>query len=236
MTERLAVVAPVYNEASAIAPVLASWLPCLRATGAAVTVYAIDDGSTDGSGELLDELARDHSELVVIRQPNAGHGRACLRGYRSALADGAHWVLQIDTDGQCDPSYFASMWRLRDGHRAVYGYRARRDDGVHRLLISRAVSLLVLATMHVWVRDPNVPYRLIHRDLLARDLCRLADDTPLPNVALAALHADEIAWVPIRFLRRTAGVSHRSFVAMARLAPSLARGLRDVRARRGAAL
>jgi glycosyltransferase involved in cell wall biosynthesis len=226
--ERLWVVIPVYNEEHAVAGVLADWAACLRGLGA--TICVVDDGSTDGTAAAIAKVAIP--ELVVIAQDNRGHGRACLRGYRAALDAGADWVLQVDSDGQCDPRYFARVWARREPGRAVYGFRAWRADGVHRWLMSRAVSAIVAATLHVWVPDPNVPYRLIHRELLRRDLPLVTDDTTLPNVALAALHAREIAWVPIGFRRRTAGSTKTDLAATIRLVPGLVTGLRNVRARR----
>jgi hypothetical protein len=53
----------------------------------------------------------------------------------------------------------------------------------------------------------------------------VTDDAPLPNIALAALHAREITWVPIRFLRRTAGASTVRPAVFARLGLALARDL-----------
>ena len=50
------------------------------------------------------------------------------------------YVFQIDSDGQCDPRYFASLWRLREQFTVVYGVRTTRDDGLARVLISRSAA------------------------------------------------------------------------------------------------
>jgi glycosyltransferase involved in cell wall biosynthesis len=222
-------VIPIYDEELAIAQVVREWIPVLRATGATVVVRIIDDGSRDGTPAVLADLSREFPELSVHRQPNAGHGPACLRGYRDALADGADWIFQIDSDGQCDPQYFPQLWALREQHRAVYGVRTRRDDGLQRWMISRVVSTVVFATMGRWVRDANVPYRLMHRDVLADAVRFVSDDVPLLNIVIAALQIGDVAWVPIRFLRRIAGQPKLSIVAMAGHAPRLIRALREVR-------
>jgi dolichol-phosphate mannosyltransferase len=226
---KLWVIIPVYDEELAIGKVLRDWLPVLRATGATLVVRVIDDGSTDGTPAVLAGVAREAPELSVDAQSNAGHGRACLRGYREALLAGADWILQIDSDGQCDPRYFAKMWELREHHRAIYGRRTRRDDGMHRWMISRVVSTVVWMTMGRWVRDANVPYRLMHRDVLAHALRFVSDDVPLPNIAIAALQAPDVVWVPIRFLRRIAGESKLDLGSFVAHAPRLIRALRKVR-------
>jgi len=226
---KLWVVIPVYDEELAIAQVLREWVSVLRATGATLVVRVIDDGSRDRTPAVLAELAREIPELSVHTQANAGHGPACLRGYRDALAAGADWIFQIDSDGQCDPRYFARMWEMRDHHRAIYGVRTRRDDGIQRWLISRVVSTVVWGTMRRWVRDANVPYRLMHRDVLADALRFVSDDVPLPNIAIAALQIGDVAWVPIRFLRRIAGQPKLGMRAMVERAPPLVRALARIR-------
>ena len=59
---------------------------------------------------------------------------------KMAIEDGFDYILQIDSDGQCDPQYLASFWTLRD-YAPIFGYRTSRDDGKQRWWISRVVSL-----------------------------------------------------------------------------------------------
>jgi hypothetical protein len=89
--------------------------------------------------------------------------QTCLEGYRQAAAMGAAYVLQIDSDGQCDPRYFSSLWRLREQFTVVNGVRATRDDGLARVFVSR-VLLLLLVAFRVNCRDANSPYRLMMTD------------------------------------------------------------------------
>jgi dolichol-phosphate mannosyltransferase len=129
----LAAVIPVYNEQANLAALAAEWLPALRALDAPFAVWFIDDGSTDASPEILQQLANaDPEHIRRVRQTNQGHGAACRRGYECALAAGAEWVLQIDSDGQCDPAYLGEFWRRRLEAACVFGDRRRRGDGWHR--------------------------------------------------------------------------------------------------------
>lgn len=217
---QLFVFAPAYNEEGSIRQVVQEWIDALRRLGVPATFLVLDDGSTDGTAAILEALRGVTPELQVLRQPNRGHGPTCTLGYQRALASGAEWIFQIDSDGQCDPSYFPSLWAARPSAEAVFGFRVRRDDGWSRLAISRILSSLVLALTGTWVKDSNVPYRLIHRPLLERMLPRIPTDARFPNVLLAIAITRESApiWLPIRFRQRSAGTSTVNLGKMAHFA------------------
>src|SRR4051812_11683328 len=103
----LIAVMPVYNEEAGITKVAGDWLHAFGRAGISHCLIAINDGSRDQTLPLLKQCAADFpGRLLVIDQPNAGHGKSCRRGYERALEEGTPWVLQIDSDGQCDPAYF----------------------------------------------------------------------------------------------------------------------------------
>lgn len=205
--ETLRVVMPVFDEEASIERVLDEWLPALRALETPFRLLAIDDGSRDRTPEILARLAAANPELEVHRKANSGHGPSCLQGYRLALAAGAGWVLQLDSDGQCDPAYLGDLWSARLDRPAVFGYRRRRDDGLARWAISRLLSLVAWLAGGTWVRDANVPYRLMRRDALERALDAFPDDVDLVNVLLALRLERGVGlhWVPIRFRVRHGG-------------------------------
>ena len=111
----------------------------------------------------------------------------------------------------------------------MYGFRYKRDDGLKRLLISRALTWFVYAATGAWVRDANVPYRLMHVSTVAQRLALIPDEASLSNVFLAALqeHYDGIDWVDIRFHKRRGGHSSLKPAALLRNAPQLYRQLRQ---------
>src|SRR5580692_2716366 len=106
----LAVVIPVYNEQDNLIPLLQDWQPVFQETRVPYLLIFIDDGSTDNSLRLLEQVS--DPAVRVITQPNSGHGPAVLRGYRLALD--AEWVFQIDSDHQLDPGAFQDLWSNRD--------------------------------------------------------------------------------------------------------------------------
>jgi glycosyltransferase involved in cell wall biosynthesis len=234
VTPELFIVMPAYNEEASVALVVEEWLPVLRETvGGPFVFCALNDGSKDRTLACLQELAAKHPEVLVVDKPNSGHGQTCLEGYRRALTAGAKWVFQMDSDGQCDPRYFPALWAARLDSPVVYGYRARRDDGLPRYLISRVVSGVTLAATGTWVRDANVPYRLMHAETLAG----LVDDVPkdfhLANIMLAALHQERhgIRWLDIGFRQRFGGVPSVKAYSFAKQGMKLFQQLRAARAR-----
>lgn len=234
---RLWVVMPVFNEEAAVAEVFAEWLPALRRLGVEFRVLAVNDGSTDSTPELLRAIAGANPEVDVHDRPNSGHGQSCAHGYRIALQRGADWVLQLDSDGQCDARFLPALWQASASHPVVFGHRLRRDDGWARWCISRAVSLVGVVAAGTWAADANVPYRLMRRDALERALAELPADFRLVNVLLALRFQRDggIRWIPIRFRRRFGGSPSLAASAFARQGVMLFRQLRQefgARARR----
>lgn len=204
----LAVVIPVHNEERCVEPVIEDWCAALAAAGVRHHLLVVDDGSTDGTAERLEALRRRHRTMTVVHQPKTGHGQACLAGYRYALATRAPWVLQVDSDGQCDPARFPALWRERAAP-AVLGCRVRREDGALRALGSIAIRTMVRVAAGASVRDANVPYRLVRSDVLAAAIRDLPADFVLANVLLAAILrlglGPRLRYVDIVFRRRLAG-------------------------------
>lgn len=163
MTERLSIVVPVYNEAGSIARLIVDLDRAILARLPSAEIIVVDDASTDGSAALLDRLAETHSRLHVEHGPrNLGHGPTVCRAID--LSSGG-WIFQLDSDLQCDVDDFWLLWDRRQGAELVLGVRAARRDPRHRLLLSRASSAAVGLLGGRRIRDPNVPFRLIRREL-----------------------------------------------------------------------
>lgn len=200
---------PVYNEEASIRKSVGEWFREIENWTDNFVFLCIDDGSTDDTPRILRQLSdRLGSRLEVVSHPNRGHGQTCLEGYREACSRGASCVLQVDSDGQCDPQYFFRLWRMRDKAEVVYGVRRRRDDGWRRVLASFVLRTTLLAAAGVHCADANVPYRLMRTRGLEDEISKIPGDFFLANVALAVL-LRRAGWshahVPIRFRERYGG-------------------------------
>ncbi|MFH5805339.1 glycosyltransferase family 2 protein [Alienimonas sp. DA493] len=107
---------PVYNEVTHLRPVLG------EVRRYADAILAVDDGSTDGSGPLLDELAAEWAEeegcceLVVLHQPeNRGYGAALVAAFDAAVDLGYDRLVTIDCDGQHQPALIPDLAAALDG-------------------------------------------------------------------------------------------------------------------------
>lgn len=202
---------PVFNEQDSIAGVVDEWMHELRRWLDDFLLLAIDDGSKDLSVErLLEARARHGGRMEIRSRQNKGHGATCLEGYREAFARSIPWVFQIDSDGQCDPRFFERIWQKRDDCDVAYGRRVWRDDGIFRMAATWLLKLVLLALEGVSCTDPNSPYRLMRTRSLAGRLDAI-ESVQLANVALAVLLRRDPdmrhAAVPIRFRKRSGGVS-----------------------------
>ena len=230
----LAVVMPVYNEEANIAAVVGEWIAELQRLGISFVMLPVNDGSRDGTGPALEKLAAQFpGVLAPIGKANAGHGRACRTGYDAAVQSGVAWTLQIDSDGQCDPGFFAGFWSAREQADAVFGVRATRDDGFSRVLISATCRAAASLLTGIDLRDANVPYRLVRTAKLQAALARIPTDFDMQNVALTvALKRDKSvrwAYAPIHFRNRQGGTNSINLKSISRMGWRMLRDMRRVK-------
>jgi dolichol-phosphate mannosyltransferase len=229
----LATVMPIYNEAANIASVLCEWFVALDKVTPNFVLYAINDGSKDRTGIVLNSLSCEFGpRLCVVNKKNSGHGRSCREGYELALAKGAEWILQIDSDGQCDPAFFKTLYDERAAYDCVFGYRRTRDDGFGRLIISYCYRVLLWLLTGTYLKDANVPYRLIRARTLQRALRRIPSDFDLQNIALtvALKREPELRWnhLPIHFRARQGGENSINYRKIAKMGLHFLRDFRRI--------
>jgi dolichol-phosphate mannosyltransferase len=198
---------PVYNEEEAVSNVIEEWYKAFTGTKLSFTFCILNDGSKDNTLNLLKKYETKYPRIKLIDKPNTGHGQTCVYGYKLALENEADWIFQIDSDGQCDPQYFPQFVALAKDHKAIYGLRKTRDDGFKRVFISKFVRLFTLVATGQWVRDANVPYRLIHESIMKNIAYKVPPDFHLANIYVSVLtnKQEKIKWVNIHFKDRSGG-------------------------------
>ncbi len=180
----LSVVMPVYNEAMYLRSTVEGWIKVLRGLHDPFEFLVFDDGSTDGSGEILDECSLDFPELHVEHRGNRGHGLALREGYETAVGE---WVFQTDSDDEVPCGEFDQLWPLRDEFDFVTGRRVGRKSRFARRVISWCARIGVRLFFGSGVRDVNSPFRLMRATFLRTSLQWVPKDTFAPNIHLTGL-------------------------------------------------
>ncbi|MBN1793582.1 MAG: glycosyltransferase family 2 protein [Candidatus Omnitrophica bacterium] len=210
-TNELAVIIPVYNEADGVEKNIGDWIRALSRLGIRYRIFAINDGSTDATGAILEKIAQRHERIDIIHKQNEGHGTAILQGYRIALKKGYPWIFQTDSDGQFYEADFENVWRNRKSFDCIIGYRYKRNDSFSRLLVSGVLRQLIFLLWGRKIADANSPYRLMRHEFLKETLERIPEGTFAPNIFLSVLghmqRGVKMLEIPVRHKRRICGCS-----------------------------
>jgi len=180
----LYIVIPAYNEEENISRVVKDWYPVLSEAGPQSRLVILNDGSKDNTLKILQSLEEEYPQLQVVDKDNSGHGGTVLFGYRYALAQGADFVFQTDSDGQTDPKEFAAFWNQRDVYDFQIGHRNKREDGISRIFVTKILKLVTWISFGVAIPDVNTPFRLMKREALDKALKPVPADYFLSNVIL----------------------------------------------------
>jgi dolichol-phosphate mannosyltransferase len=214
------VVLPTYDEAENVVPMIEAVLRVADASGIAMRVLVVDDGSPDGTADLADAVAAHEPRVAVLRRDaKQGIGPAYRAGFRRALDGGAGVVVEMDCDFSHDPEALPRLIAATATADLVLGSRYVRGGGVARWgplrrAISRAGCLYALAVLGVGVRDLTVGFKCFRREVL--------EAIPLDQVTAAGYGFQiemtyramvlgfRVAEIPITFTERVHGTSKMS--------------------------
>jgi dolichol-phosphate mannosyltransferase len=214
---------PTYNEAENIEAIVAAAGEVLAAASPqGHRVLVVDDGSPDGTGQIADRLAARHAWVQVMhRTEKNGIGPAYLAGFKHALADGAGYVMEMDSDFSHDPADLARLLEaVRAGADLALGSRyvpggGVSDWGLLRRFISEGGSTYARIVLGLKVRDLTGGFKCFRRAVLETiELDRVRSRGYAFQVELtyrAAQGGFRIVEVPIVFRDREQGESKMSW-------------------------
>lgn len=161
----ISAVFPAYNDGGTIASMVAAAWVALHQVAEDFEIIVVNDGSSDYTSIVLEEMAVRYSELRVITHPhNQGYGAALQTGFSAATKD---WVFYTDGDSQYNPLELINLVAaLRDGVDVVNGYKLNRNDSWMRAVIGRAYHYFVKFLFGIHIRDVDCDFRLIPRRIL----------------------------------------------------------------------
>jgi dolichol-phosphate mannosyltransferase len=214
---------PTFDEAENIELIVAAALEVLGAASPdGFRILVVDDDSPDGTGRIADRLATEHEEVEVLhRTVREGLGPAYIAGFQHALARGAGYVFEMDSDFSHDPKDLARLLAAvrDDGADVALGSRYVRggavvDWGIVRRIVSRGGSLYAAAVLGLPVRDLTGGFKCFRAEVLrAIDLPSVRAQGYAFQVELtnrAVRRGFRVVEVPITFRDRVRGQSKMS--------------------------
>lgn len=163
------VVVPVYNESESLPELLRQISAVSDAKSYAIQVLFVDDGSSDGSWEVIEELSRQDARVLGIRlRRNFGKAAALSAGFEAA----AHpFVVTMDGDLQDDPAEIPRLLGQIDRERGgafdvVSGWKQVRHDPLHKTAPSKIFNWLVSTITGVKLHDHNCGLKAYRREVL----------------------------------------------------------------------
>lgn len=172
----MSVVVPARNEADGLPQLVGEIASALRPLCDAgedrrfrlegFEILIVNDGSTDRTPEVLEELCEAYPELREVRlRANVGQSGATAAGFRAAK--GA-WIATLDADLQNDPADLEVLWRKLPGYDVALGWRLKRQDTWLRRLVSRWANRVRNAALGQSIRDTGCSVRIFPRELALR--------------------------------------------------------------------
>ncbi len=201
----LSVVVPLYNERDNVDPLVERVTAAMEELGKPWELVVVDDGSTDGSGERLDELARTHPRLTVLHLAvNSGQSAAMDCGFSLTRGE---YVAFLDADLQTFPEDIPALLSqlIDEGVDAVVGIREQRKDSWWRRFSSSFANGVRNWLTREDIVDTGCPLKVFRGDAI-RSICPF-DGYHRFLPTLLKMEGYTVRQVPVRHTARTAGTS-----------------------------
>lgn len=199
---------PAYNDAGTIGSMVVQTVLALEQVSDDFEVLVVQNGSTDNTREVVDEIASHYPGIVraLHYDKPLGYGGALRVGFQESRKD---WVFYTDADAQYDPSELTLLVaHIDDTVGLINGWKIERNDPVYRIVIGRMYQYTIKAFFHLRLKDVDCDFRLIRRSVLER--IRLHTDTGAICVELMRkIQSTDVPMkeVPVHHYHRTYGRS-----------------------------
>ncbi|HTU89561.1 MAG TPA: glycosyltransferase [Gemmataceae bacterium] len=218
----LSLVLPAYNEEAGIRQAVEEACEALGELTSAYEVLVVDDGSCDGTADLVAEIAAERRQVRLLRhERNRGYGAALRSGFAAARFER---VAFTDADCQFHLADLGRLLPLSDRYPLVVGWRQRRQDSWRRCVLSCGYNLLTRALLGTRVRDCDCALKVFQRDVLPDLLPET--NTFFVNAEIltkARQRGLEVAEVGVRHRPRLCGQSKVSLFEVPRIFATLLR-------------
>jgi glycosyltransferase involved in cell wall biosynthesis len=210
--DRVAIIMPVYNEADTIENTLRELYGKIVKRMDNVGIWVFEDGSTDGTKEVIEKLAIEFPGLrAKMTKQKKGYPRAMKEAFLSIDSSEYDYVITIDSDGQYEPNDFFKLWRImqRDSPDIVMGRRTSRKEPLYRRFLSQGLRILEGLMFQLQCKDVTSAMRLMRVEVahhIAKEICYSKYNFWLEFTARMALKNYRVVETPIMYRERL-GVS-----------------------------
>ena len=215
--ERALVIVPTYNERENIRRLVDA---VLRQDGR-LEMLIVDDGSPDGTGEIVAELEASDRRVHLLERPKKmGLGTAYIAGFRWALERDYQYILEMDADFSHDPAHLPQFLRAIEDADLVIGSRYQQGRvtvvnwPIGRLILSYSANLYARAVTGLPVWDTTAGFKCFRRSVLeAIDFSQVRSNGYAFQIEMhfrAWKRGFRLTEIPIVFVDRTEGTSKMS--------------------------
>lgn len=163
MLKSISVFFPAYNDAGTISTMIIRAAQTLAEVTDDYEIIVINDGSTDDTGRVLDEMAKHYPTKLRVfhRTQPSGYGGVLRAGFLAAQKE---WVFYTDGDAQYDARELALLVNaVSKDVDMVQGYKIKRHDPFHRVIIGVLYQYFVKIIFGLSIRDVDCDFRLMRR-------------------------------------------------------------------------
>lgn len=164
---KVSVLVPIYNVEQYLPECLDSL--CTQ-TLKNIEIICINDGSTDASGAILDEYAKNNSNIVVINKKNSGYGDSMNRGLEVATGE---YIGIVESDDYIDANGFEKLYELAkktdaDIVKANYYYHSNDKDEIHEVVKNQKLNKAITISddYSILIEEPGIWSAIYRRDFL----------------------------------------------------------------------
>jgi dolichol-phosphate mannosyltransferase len=214
---RALVIVPTYNERENISRLIETVL----AQDPRVEILVVDDGSPDGTSEIVDRIITTNRRVHIHRRPKKlGLGTAYIAGFRWAIERKYDLIMEMDADFSHDPAHIPQFLRAAEAADVVLGSRYREGKvtiinwPISRLILSYSANVYARVVTGLPVWDATGGFKCFHRKVLeAIDLNSVKSNGYAFQIEMsfrAWKRGFKIVEIPIIFVDRTEGTSKMS--------------------------
>ena len=232
---KVAIIMPVYNEADTIENTINEIENIIIGKMGFIDLWVFEDGSTDGTKEILRKLENEVPNLQVrMEEERKGYPRAMKEAFLAIRPEEYEYVMTIDSDGQYDPYDFFQLWEVMNSESPdiVMGKRAWRAEPFWRRFLSWGARALEGFMFPLPCEDVTSVMRLMRVET-ARDIAREMKYSEynfwLEFTARMALKGYEVIELPVAYREREGGSRVYSIKKMPKILISEFKALRDVK-------